>query len=109
MTITLSRRVSLETVGIEVYGGRDGQGMAEYETEQEIEARVVREDAVVVGSDGTDVKTSLTLWVPGDQNPLPGDQDRITYESEAFIVIDRKEAKTLAGVVDHVRVRCREA
>jgi len=108
MTVTLSRRVQLETVEIEVYAGRDGQGMASYDSAVEIEARVVREDAVVMISGGTEVKTVLTLWVPGDQSPLPGDQDRITYESEAYVVVDRKEGKTLKGVIDHVRAQCRE-
>lgn len=108
MSRILARKAKLETVTVEAFAGLDGQGAPSYASGVDIEARVVREDAVVIGSDGSEERTTLTLYVPEGQSPMPVKQDRITVGGTDYIVRETKEAKTLKGTVDHVRARCRE-
>lgn len=102
------KRLTTETVGVEVFSGLDGQGSPSYQASQDIEARVVREDERIVGSDGTDQKTTLTLWVEGSESPLPDEGDRITYSGTTYIGMDRYEGRDFENNVTHVRLRCRE-
>lgn len=88
-------------------GARDGQGKPTYGTASTILARIVREDAVARMADGSEVKTSLTMWVPASQT-LPDSDWLVTYSDTNYTVVERKEGRKLDGTLDHVRYRCRE-
>ena len=100
-------RHAIDTVSLEPVGALDGQGQPTYGSAVNVVARVVLEDETAVQSDGTEVKTQLTMWVPeGETWPEQG--DRLTWQSVAYIVVERKERSSLVTGTDHVRVRARE-
>jgi hypothetical protein len=108
MSKTLDRAVK-ETVLLSPDGGVDDDGRPVYGTAIAIQGRVVRGDEVVRLANGSEIKTFVTIWIPGTEDPLPTTDDRIVLESGlAGIVVERTEGKTLSGVLDHVRIKARE-
>lgn len=108
MSVLLSRTDRLEDVSVEVAGSFDGQGAPSYGSASTIKARAVREAEQVIGPDGSMIRTTLTLWVPTGESVTPAEGDRITYNSETFIVAEQTQPKTLRGSVTHTRLRCRD-
>lgn len=110
MSVLLRRQLVLETVQLEVISGLDGQGMPSFDSPVDLEARVVREDAVVRTPAGQDIKTTTTAWFDGEQDPLPNVDDRVTTaDGSVGIVVERIDGKALQrGTLDHVRIRLRE-
>lgn len=107
----LWRVADRETVSVEAYSGLDAQGKPSYNTEVEIEAHVRRSDSFVITSDGSEVKTPVTLYVEGDEAYLPDERDRVTVDSETFIAMERKTRRRIItgrSTLDHIRLRCRE-
>lgn len=104
----LSRKATLATVGVEPFDTVDGQGAPSYAASQNIEARATRTNEMVVAPDGSDVRVTLTLWVPGDETPLPTERDRLTHDGETFIVLSTKEGTRLDGTLDHLKVQARD-
>lgn len=100
-------RHAIDTVSLEVAGPPDGQGQPSYGSPVSVMARVVLEDETAVDPDGTEVKTQLTLWVPEGET-WPEEGDRLTWQGESYIVVERKERSSLITGSDHVRVRARE-
>ena len=108
-SVVLSRMITMETFDLEVYNGVDHQGVPSYDTEVEVEGRVKREDKMIVDSDGSDIKTELTIWIPEREAVLPDQRDRVTYESKTYIVVQLKDVKGRDAQRIHRRVRCRRA
>jgi hypothetical protein len=107
-SVILDRHLTLETISVEQQSGVDGQGRPAYAAAVEIEARVLRQDKVVLMGDGTQQRTQLSVWVPADEDYLPVETDRITYSSEQFIVAEMKEVKDGKAQAVHRRLRCRQ-
>ncbi len=106
-SVALLRHVTLETIEAEVFASVDGQGTPSYDSPMDVEARVLRQDKFTATGDGSMLKTQLTLWIPASEATQPGEQDRITYEDEQFIVAIVKEVKDSTAAVTHRRLRCR--
>jgi len=105
---TVIRR-SLETVSLEVLTGVDGQGKPTYATAVNVQARTVREDMMVKLGNGSEVRTSATLWFEASTSPMPGEQDRLTLlDGLKGIVVEVMVGKALGGKIDHVRLKIRE-
>lgn len=99
----------LETVVVNPPASTDNQGLPTYGASVNIQARVVREEAVVRMPSGEDVRTAVTIWVPGTQSLMPVMDAKLTcLDGLVGIVVERKDGKTLANDLDHVRVRIRE-
>lgn len=108
MSVLLKRHAELETVTVEPYLTVDGQGKPSYDTAAEIVGRVVREDDVARTREGDEIKSVATVWVDGEQSPLPVYNDRVTVTGLVGIVVEHVERRTLRNVLDHVRVKLRE-
>lgn len=102
------KRLTTVTVGVETFDSLDGQGSPSYAASQDIEARVVQEDEQVVGPDGSDVRTTLTVWAEASESPLPSEKDRLTYSGNTYIGVERYEGRNFKNEITHVRLRCRE-
>lgn len=107
-TRTLQRRTSLETVSVEPFSSRDGQGAPIYAASQDIEAAVRRDTEYIADGTGSGVKVTLTLHVPGDESPIPAEKDRLTYSGSRYIVEMVDEVRSPRNVVDHVKVKARD-
>jgi len=109
MSVVIDRHATLETITVEVdTGDTDGQGIPVFDSEVDISAYVAREDKLAVSADGSEVRTSLTIWVPAGEDVLPDEGDRITRGTENFIGREYREIKRLNGDVSHIRLRCSE-
>jgi len=109
MSVIIDRHATLETITVEVdTGDTDGQGIPVFDSEVDISAYVVREDKLAVSADGSEIRTSLTIWVPAGEDVLPAEGDRITYGTGTYIGREYKEVSRLNGDVSHVRLRCSE-
>jgi len=104
----MARILTKVPVEVEVRTGVDRQGLPSFDSPIEIEAVVRRRDEQVVASDGEKIRTHLTLWIHPDETPIPEEGDRITYESEAFIVAEFKRVEDFQANVVHYRNRCRK-
>lgn len=104
----LARKSTLATVGVEPFSGVDGQGAPSYDAPQNISARATRTNEMVVAPDGSDVRVTLKLWVPGDETPLPDEKDRLTHDGDTFIVLSTSEGTRLDGSLDHLKVEARD-
>lgn len=105
-----TRRLQKEEVRLERFVELDGQGLPSYSAAVTILANVVRTDEFVIASDGSHIRTPLTLYVAGDERPLPNEQDRVTVGDETFIGVERTAPRGLTksqDAVDHVRLKCR--
>jgi hypothetical protein len=107
VTVLLTR-VPLEAILWEAAIGLDGQGMPLYDSAVDLEARVVQEDMVGRMANGTEVRTTLTCWLPNHEAPLPAHDDRLVIREKDYLVVERAEGRRLDGALDHVRLRCRE-
>lgn len=108
MSVLLKRRTGTVVVEVEALTGVDGQGAPAYASPVEIDARVVHEHHVLRRPTGTEIHTALTLWADGAQAGLPREEDRVALtDGSTFIVVERKDRRTLQNVLDHVRLRCR--
>ena len=114
MSVLLARHGVPETVQVEVQSGIDGQGKPAYDTAVEIDAFVRREDKVVrtaiqLMRPGEEVQHMATVWIDAAETPKPSHGDRLTLaDGLVGSVAERKDVKTLAGVLDHVRLKLRE-
>lgn len=106
----LQNVATLETVQLEVRGGVDGQGMPTYGSPIDILARVVIKEDVVRTPAGQSVRVIATVFVGGEQDPIPQFDDRIaTAQSLVGIVIERSDARSIqANELDHVKLLLRE-
>ncbi len=107
MSFTLNRDLTLEVVAVETFASLDGQGLPTYNTSADINARAVRKNELVTLGDGSQINTVLSVWVPPDAAVLPVEQDRLTFESIKFIVVQLKNVKGRDAVLVHRRLRCR--
>lgn len=112
---TIARRAKKETVSVEPFSSLDGQGSPSYNASQDIDVFVIEDQTgrgdhgLVVSAEGSEIRVSLVLWVPGDESPLPGEQDRITRSGDTFIVEATRVAKNLRSAsIDHVKAMCRD-
>lgn len=110
MSATLQRHSKLEIVEVAPQSGSDDQGKPSYAAPASILARVVRGDTIVRVNNGEDVRTVATIWVDGEQVPLPQMDDKLTCEDGLIgIVVERMDGRSLQfDELDHVRVRIRE-
>lgn len=108
MTTLLRRKHETETIGVEVFSSLDGEGAPSYAASVNVSGVAVQEDEVVVGSDGSNERTTLTVYIDGNEDVLPNTDDRLTVDSTKYIVRERKAVLTFKNEVDHVRLRCRE-
>ncbi|KKL08631.1 hypothetical protein LCGC14_2573940 [marine sediment metagenome] len=106
-SVTLSRHVALETVSVEAFLTVDGQGLPTYDSPVDVDARVLQQTKLVVAADGSRIKTALSLWVPSGAALMPDEQDRVTWSSKIYIVMDVKHVKDRDAQTIHRRVRCR--
>ena len=67
------------------------------------------QDKLVAAADGSQLRTELTIWFPPDAALLGNERDRITWETETFIVETVKDVKGRNAKLIHRRVRCRRA
>lgn len=105
---TLSRLGSDEQVTVEAHAGLDGQGSPSYAAGQSINASTVKANERAIGSDGSDVRVDLVVWVDAAESPMPDVKDKLTVSSEPYIVVARQDVEDLGGTLDHVRLMCRE-
>ena len=105
MSVAMSRHLTLETVQVEQWLTVDGQGKPTYDTPVDIEARITRQDRVVLGAEGSYVQKELALWVPPDAAVLPNEHDRLTYGGEVFYVLQVKDIKDRNAQLVHRRLR----
>jgi hypothetical protein len=98
----------LQTIGVEAYSGRDGQGAPSYAPSVDVLAVLVRDDKLVRLGSGDDVRTTLTLIIDGDEDYYPSYEDRVTLSGETFIIVSAVQVRTLSGDVDHIECSCRE-
>lgn len=105
--VILDRHLKLETVQVEEFSAVDGQGKPSYTSPVDVEARVIRQDKLVVLADGSQITTQLTVWFPGGTTPLLDNRDRVTFSGELFIVMQTKDVKDRDAQLAHRRVRCR--
>ena len=105
-SVTLGRHLTLETVQVETALGVDGQGARTYDTPVDVEVRAVRQARMLLQTDGSSIRTVLSLWVPPDAALLPDEQDRITYESKTYFAVEVKDVKGRDAQLVHRRVRC---
>lgn len=109
MSTLLAQGTGTVTVGVEVFSGSyDGQGKPSYGTSSDISAQYELADRLVRSRDGSEVVTSLTLWVDAGESVQPAHRDRVTLSGETYIVVERKAVRDLQGTLDHTRLRCRE-
>lgn len=114
-SVQVKRKTGFESISLEAFQGRDGQGAPSYATAVTIWARTKLEDAVAVGgaqaavgAPGVEVATTLTVWVGPSETATPTHQDRLTVGGSTYIVMNRKVVKTRKGAVHHTRLQCRE-
>lgn len=105
---TLKRLGSDEQVSVEAESGKDGQGKPTYAAAQTINASTVKSTERTISSEGSDIRVDLVVWVDAGENPLPSEEDRLTVNSEPYIVIGRDDVEDLGGTLDHVKLMCRE-
>lgn len=86
----------------------DGQGKPVYTSRGTTAARQVHEDAQAILSDGSTVRTKLTLYVPGTEAIVPGYGWRLTIDAVTYIVREVRPMPRLSGRLHHTRLRCRE-
>lgn len=110
MSISIQRHGRQVRVQVETLLGVDAQGRPTYNDAVLISARAVWSDVVIKAVNGSDVQTSLTLWVDGGEAMLPTTDARVTMETGwVGIVVEKVEGRGLqTGALDHVRVRLRE-
>lgn len=109
MSVRLARGEGVEVISLEQMLTVSKQGKPSYDSPIDLDARVVREDALVKLGNGSEVRTTVTLWLEGSQTPLPRNQDRITTaDGLVGIVVEVLQRKRLDGSLDHVRARLRE-
>ena len=104
------RRVPKEVVSVEPFESISSRGVVTYGTAVDVSARVVRTDDYITASDGTKIRTPLVLYVVGDAEYLPREQDRVTVDEESFVVAERRAPRRLGRTRDqigHVRLACR--
>ena len=113
------KRLPKETVSWEAFSGLDGQGSPSYASPVELEAKVFPYDTTmrgqgerfVVMENGSRIETPLTLYIDGESESVPGEQDRITIDSDrSFIVVEKQVASRLdysRFEPSHYRLRCR--
>lgn len=104
----LARVAAKESLSIEPFDTLDAQGAPSYDASQSIEGWVKETDELRVDADGSDVRITLTIWVPGDESPLPSERDRITRSGSTYIVEFERVGQDFRGNTDHVRVECRD-
>jgi hypothetical protein len=107
MSVILSQGTGMVTVSVELPVGSDDQGAPLYDSPFDIEARAVRVNEMVLQPDGTQVRSTVTLWIDAAQAPL-AEQARVTFAGATYIALLVDELKRLNGEVDHLRVRLRE-
>ncbi len=110
MSAIIERVADRETVGVEVWSGLDGQGLPSYAASVDIEVHVRRTDKFIIQGDGSKLAVPLTLYVPPDATVVPGEQDRVTVDSDTFIGAELTSPRRLrAGrdAPDHYRLRCK--
>ena len=83
-------------------------GKPSYGSASGIEGAVRLKDTVVRTGAGEDVMTNLTAWIDAGQDPKPGEGDRITLDSVAYIVVTEDRVTDLQGALDHVKITARE-
>jgi len=109
MSVVIDRHATLETITVEVdTGDTDGQGIPVFDSGVDVSAFVVEEDKLAVSADGSEIRTSLTIWVPADEDVLPAEGDRITYGTDTYIGREYKRIKRLNGELQFIRLRCQE-
>lgn len=106
--VVLGRHLKLETIQVEVHTGVDEQGKPAYAAAVDVDVRIVRQHKMTVAADGSQVRTVLTIWIPSEATTFAGEQDRIQWDSEAFIVVAMKDVKDRNAQRVHRRVRCRQ-
>ena len=100
---------TLEDVVVEPQTGLDGQGKPTYGTSSLVKGRVVGETKVIRRGSGSEIETFATIWIAGDQVPLPLQEDRLTLVSGLVgIVVERLEGRRLSNVLNHIRIRLRK-
>ncbi len=107
MSVALARHWVLETVQVESALAFDGQGARTYDTPVDVEVKAARQTKMVLQTDGSSIRTVLTLWVPADAALLPNEQDRITWQSNTYIAVDVKHVNGRDGQLVHRRARCK--
>jgi len=106
----LVQGIGFETVQAQAPTGFDETGKPTYGSNQSFKARVVREEKVARLADGSEIATMATLWedARGSQSVIPVEEWRLTLSDGLVgIVVERMEGRSLAGVLDHVRLRLR--
>lgn len=106
-------RASVTEIAAEAFVGFDGASKPTYQSRGTITGRVVRSDRISKRADGSEVRTQYDVWIDADEGYLPIWRDRLAFdtlgETRTAIVEFHHEARTTAGIVDHIELECREA
>jgi hypothetical protein len=107
-----------ETLQWEPFDGYDGEGKPSYGSPLDFEANVLEYDpsgfsgrTFVTNADGSVTHVPLCLYIQGDEENVPNQEDRVTLgDDRTFIVVDKKIVHGLRythAQPDHYRLRCR--
>ena len=104
----MRRRLALETIGLEAFTSLDGQGSPSYGASVASKAHVLHKDDLAIQADGSEVRSTITLYV-GTDVTVPGHRDRVTpADGIAYIMLESKPVKRFNGTIDHTRLKGRE-
>lgn len=115
--LATTKALDKETLELEPFAGLDGQGLPSYSSPVEFDANVIERNMpspgreFVVDTDGSRIDTPVTLYVEGDETNVPDEQDRVTIDSEPYIVVERLTYRGLGmtrSQLDHIKLRLRE-
>lgn len=105
MSSILSR--GLTTVSVEAVLGTDDQGAPSYASPFDVDARVVFTTEMLPQPDGSQIRSTVTLWADAGQTPIV-EQSRVIILGVNYIALQVDQLKRLDGTIDHQRVRLRE-
>jgi hypothetical protein len=109
MSTLLSRRGSTTTIYVEPFGDTlDGQGKPTYGSAVEVEGRVSEEVENIIGPDGSEEQTTLSVWVDGAALFHPQERDRFEHCGTDYVVRRRQVRRRLDGRIHHVKLLARE-
>lgn len=108
-----TRKLPTEVVELSHFLGVGQNGVVDYDTPVDMDAHVVKSTEMVTLPDGTQVRADVMLYVKGDSEVFPVEQDRINLadESTDFVVIRVDSPRGLRydrDHVDHVRAMLRK-
>lgn len=88
---------------------RDRAGKSTFGDPVAFHARAVRADDVVSRPDGEEIRTSIELVIPADEDSVPAENSRVTRSNgDTYIVVELREALNPDAERMFYRAKCRD-